>query len=107
MMSAIYTGLPQGRIRMKKGVIATLVAAAVIGGGAYYALQHKGASQASSLSYVPADTLVFAGGLEPMSWSQLAAFRDSFAFSGSPESTRKVIEEFYLSNHRSLQTLGC
>ncbi len=82
---------------MKKGVIATLVAAAVIGGGAYYALQHKGASQASSLSYVPADTLVFAGGLEPMSWSQLAAFRDSFAFSGSPESTRKVIEELLKS----------
>ena len=81
---------------MKKGVIATLVAA-VIGGGAYYALQHKGASQASSLSYVPADTLVFAGGLEPMSWSQLAAFRDSFAFSGSPESTRKVIEELLKS----------
>lgn len=82
---------------MKKGVIATLVAAAVIGGGAYYALQYKGASQASSLSYVPADTLVFAGGLEPMSWSQLAAFRDSFAFSGSPESTRKVIEELLKS----------
>lgn len=81
---------------MKKGVIATLVAA-VIGGGAYYALQYKGASQASSLSYVPADTLVFAGGLEPMSWSQLAAFRDSFAFSGSPESTRKVIEELLKS----------
>ena len=80
---------------MNKGVIAGLVAAALVGGGAYYALNGKlgGGSGVQSLDYVPADTLVFAGGLEPMSWGDLAAFRDSFTMGSNPAEMQKMVDE--------------
>ena len=80
---------------MNKGVIAGLVAAALVGGGAYYALNGKlgGGSGVQSLDYVPADTLVFAGGLEPMSWGDLAAFRDSFTMGSSPAEMQKMVDD--------------
>lgn len=79
---------------MNKGLVAGLVAAALVGGGSYYALQGKlGGSAGSSLDYVPADTLVFVGGLEPMSWSDLAAFRDSFSMGSKPEDMQKMVQD--------------
>src|SRR5574344_1796817 len=80
---------------MNKGVIAGLVAAAPVGGGAYYALNGNlaGGSGIQSLDYVPADTLVFEGGLEPMSWGDLAAFRDSFSMGSSPAEMQKMVDD--------------
>jgi hypothetical protein len=83
---------------MNKGLVAGLVAAALVGGGAYYTLQGKiGSTGGSSLDYVPADTLVFAGGLEPMSWSDLAAFRDSFSMGAKPEEMQKMVDSLLKS----------
>ena len=81
-------------VRMVPLGLAGLVAAALVGGGSYYALQGKlGGSAGSSLDYVPADTLVFVGGLEPMSWSDLAAFRDSFSMGSKPEDMQKMVQD--------------
>ncbi len=83
---------------MNKGLVAGLVAVALVGGGAYYTLQGKmGSTGGSSLDYVPADTLVFAGGLEPMSWSDLAAFRDSFSVGAKPEEMQKMVDSLLKS----------
>ena len=60
---------------MNKGIIAGLVIAAVAAAGGGYYLQQQSAvgGGESSLSYVPADTLIFSGALEPASW------QDNFA----------------------------
>ena len=48
---------------MKKGLLAGLVvAAAAVGAGGYYFASHQKGAEAGSLAYVPADTLLFAGG---------------------------------------------
>ncbi|MBP8039819.1 MAG: hypothetical protein KAY67_04670 [Aeromonadaceae bacterium] len=88
---------------MNKGVIAGLVAAALVGGGAYYVTQGKlgGASGAQSLDYVPADTLVFAGGLEPMSWGDLAAFRDGFSVGSNPAEMQTFVNDLVKSETES------
>ena len=79
---------------MKKGLLAGLVVAAIAAGaGGYYYASHNKAAGEGALAYVPADTLLFAGGLEPMPWSAMAAFRDQFNFGMQPEQVNTLIEE--------------
>lgn len=54
---------------MKHGILYAAIAAA-LGAGAYYAVQQQNADAAGTLTYVPADTLVFMGDLEPASWKE-------------------------------------
>lgn len=60
-----------------KGMVAAAVAVAVAAGGWYAYHQHSSVTM-RSLAYVPADTLLFAGGTQPLSWSTLMAFRNQF-----------------------------
>lgn len=62
---------------MNKGMVAAAVAVAVAAGGWFAYHQHSTVAM-RSLAYVPADTLLFAGGTQPLPWSTLMAFRNQF-----------------------------
>jgi hypothetical protein len=81
---------------MKNGILYTIVAAAIAAGG-YYAIQQQssGSNVAGSINYVPADTLVFMGDLEPASWQETISplqARFSKLFSGSTAVSTQEIE---------------
>lgn len=79
---------------MKNGILYAAIASA-IAVGAYYAVQQKNDNTSASLTYVPADTLVFMGDLEPTSWqdtiSPLQA-RFSQLFTGGTAASVQEIE---------------
>lgn len=79
---------------MKNGILYAAIAAA-IGAGAYYAIQQQTDNTAGSLAYVPADTLVFMGDLEPASWQETISplqARFSQIFAGSAKPSLQEIE---------------
>ena len=87
---------------MKKGLLAGLVvAAAAVGAGGYYFASHQKGAEAGSLAYVPADTLLFAGGLEPMPWAAMTAFRDQFNFGMKPDQVNALIDEMIKADPES------
>jgi hypothetical protein len=81
---------------MKNGILYTIIAAAIAGGG-YYAVQHQGSGSnvAGAIDYVPADTLMFMGDLEPASWQETVSplqARFSKLFSGSTTVSTQEID---------------
>jgi hypothetical protein len=79
---------------MKHGILYAAIAAA-LGAGAYYAVQQQNADAAGTLTYVPADTLVFMGDLEPASWKETVSplqARFSQLFTGGATTSIQEIE---------------
>ncbi len=80
---------------MKNGILYAAIAAA-LGAGAYYAIQQQNAGNtAGTLNYVPADTLVFMGDLEPASWKETISplqARFSQLFTGGTSTSLQEIE---------------
>lgn len=80
---------------MKNGILYAAIAAA-LGAGAYYAIQQQNAGNtAGTLNYVPADTLVFMGDLEPASWKETISplqARFSQLFTGGTSTSVQEIE---------------
>lgn len=79
---------------MKNGILYAAIASA-IAVGAYYAAQQKGDDTSASLTYVPADTLVFMGDLEPVSWQETISplqARFSQLFTGGTAASIQEIE---------------
>lgn len=79
---------------MKNGILYAAIAAA-IGAGAYYAIQQQTDNTLTSLAYVPADTLVFMGDLEPASWQETISplqARFSQIFAGGTKASVQEIE---------------
>ena len=79
---------------MKNGILYAAIAAA-IGAGAYYAIQQQSDITAASLTYVPADTLLFMGDLEPASWQETISplqARFSQLFTGGTSASVQEIE---------------
>lgn len=79
---------------MKNGILYAAIASA-IAVGAYYAAQQKGDDISASLTYVPADTLVFMGDLEPVSWQETISplqTRFSQLFTGGTAASIQEIE---------------
>lgn len=80
---------------MKHGILYAAIAAA-LGAGAYYAVQQQSAGDtAGTLTYVPADTLVFMGDLEPVSWKETISplqARFSQLFTGGVSTSVEEIE---------------
>ena len=80
---------------MKNGILYAAIAAA-LGAGAYYAIQQQNAGDtAGTLNYVPADTLVFMGDLEPASWKETISplqARFSQLFTGGASTSVQEIE---------------
>ena len=79
---------------MKNGILYAAIASA-IAAGAYYAVQQKGDDTSASLTYVPADTLVFMGDLEPVSWQETISplqARFSQLFTGGTAASIQEIE---------------
>lgn len=80
---------------MKHGILYVAIAAA-LGAGAYYAVQQQNTATAGSLTYVPADTLVFMGDLEPASWKDTVSplqARFSQLFSGGAATSIQDIDK--------------
>lgn len=80
---------------MKHGILYIAIAAA-LGAGAYYAVQQQDADTAGTLTYVPADTMVFMGDLEPASWKETVSplqARFSQLFAGGATTSVHEIEQ--------------
>jgi hypothetical protein len=80
---------------MKHGILYIAIAAA-LGAGAYYAVQQQNTGTAGSIAYVPADTLVFMGDLEPASWKETVSplqARFSQLFAGGATTSAQEIEK--------------